>query len=101
VSVRDADAVIDLVGADTQERSFQVLRRGGKPVSTVSQPDKPFAQSRGIEATFFLVEVTSKYLKEITALVDTGMLRIHPTLVRLAECWTDSALSPRENSCYM
>ena len=28
--VRDVDAVIDLVGGDTQTRSFQVLRRGGK-----------------------------------------------------------------------
>lgn len=27
---RDADAVIDLVGSETQKRSFQVLRRGGK-----------------------------------------------------------------------
>ena len=28
-SVRDADAVVDLVGGETQKRSFQVLRRGG------------------------------------------------------------------------
>src|SRR5438094_805622 len=32
-SVRGADAVIDLVGGDTQKRSFQVLRRGGKLIS--------------------------------------------------------------------
>src|SRR3954463_2137573 len=34
--VRDADAVIDLVGGQTQNRSFQVLRRGGKLISAVS-----------------------------------------------------------------
>jgi NADPH:quinone reductase-like Zn-dependent oxidoreductase len=33
--VRDADAVIDLVGGETQRRSFQVLRRGGKLISAV------------------------------------------------------------------
>ena len=38
--VRDADAVIDLVGGETQKRSFQVLRRGGKLISAVSHPDQ-------------------------------------------------------------
>src|SRR6266702_8211932 len=37
--IRDADAVIDLVGGETQSRSFQVLRRGGKLISAVSRPD--------------------------------------------------------------
>ncbi|MEH2513357.1 NADPH:quinone reductase-like Zn-dependent oxidoreductase [Nitrobacteraceae bacterium AZCC 1564] len=34
--VKDADAVLDLVGGETQRRSFQVLRPGGKLVSAVS-----------------------------------------------------------------
>src|SRR4051794_23361997 len=34
--VKDADAVLDLVGGETQTRSFQVLRPGGKLVSAVS-----------------------------------------------------------------
>jgi NADPH:quinone reductase-like Zn-dependent oxidoreductase len=38
--VRNADAVIDLVGGETQKRSFQVLRRGGKLISAVSGPDQ-------------------------------------------------------------
>ena len=42
--VRDADAVIDLVGGETQERSFQVLRRGGKLISAVSDPDQNLAE---------------------------------------------------------
>ena len=73
--VRDADAVIDLVGGETQERSFQVLRRGGKLVSAVSPPDQNLAQSHGVEAAFFLVNVTSQYLAEIAGLVDGGKLR--------------------------
>ena len=73
--VRDADAVIDLVGGETQERSFQVLRRGGKLISAVSRPDQHLAQSHGVEATFFLVNVTSQYLAEIASLVDSGKLR--------------------------
>jgi NADPH:quinone reductase-like Zn-dependent oxidoreductase len=73
--VRDVDAVIDLVGGETQKRSFQVLRRGGKLISTVSPPDQNLAQSYGVEAAFFLVNVTSQSLAEIASLVDGGSLR--------------------------
>jgi NADPH:quinone reductase-like Zn-dependent oxidoreductase len=73
--VRDADAVIDLVGGETQKRSFQVLRRGGKLISAVSRPDQHLAQGHGVEAAFFLVNVTSQYLAEIAGLVDGGKLR--------------------------
>jgi NADPH:quinone reductase-like Zn-dependent oxidoreductase len=73
--LRDADAVIDLVGGETQKRSFQVLRRGGKLVSAVSPPDQHLAQSHGVEAAFFLVNVTSQHLREIAGLIDSGTLR--------------------------
>jgi NADPH:quinone reductase-like Zn-dependent oxidoreductase len=73
--VRDADAVIDLVGGETQKRSFQVLRRGGKLISAVSAPDQHLAQSYGVEAAFFLVNVTSQNLAEIAGLIDAGKLR--------------------------
>jgi len=73
--VRGADAVIDLVGGETQKRSFQVLRRGGKLISAVSVPDQHVAKSHGVEATFFLVNVTSQYLAEIADLTDSGKLR--------------------------
>ena len=73
--VQDADAVIDLVGGETQERSFQVLRRGGKLISTVSPPDQHLAQGHGVETAFFLVNVTSQYLAKIAGLFDGGQLR--------------------------
>lgn len=75
--VRDADAVIDLVGGETQARSFQVLRRGGTLFSAVSPPDPQLAQSHGVEARFFLVDVTTSNLAEITRLLDAGELKTH------------------------
>jgi NADPH:quinone reductase-like Zn-dependent oxidoreductase len=72
---RDVDAVIDLVGGETQKRSFHVLRRGGKLISAVSPPDQQLAQSAGVEAAFFLVNVTRQSLAEIAALIDRGELR--------------------------
>jgi NADPH:quinone reductase-like Zn-dependent oxidoreductase len=75
--VRDADAVIDLVGGATQTDSFQVLRRGGKLISAVSRPDRLVAESHGVEAAFFLVNVTKQYLAEIADLIDAGTLKTH------------------------
>lgn len=72
--VRDADAVIDLVGGEPQSRSFQVLRRGGKLISAVSRPDQDLAKRYGVEAAFFLVNVTSQYLTEIAGFIDAGKL---------------------------
>lgn len=73
--VRNADAVIDLVGGETQERSFEVLRRGGKLISAVSRPDQDLAKRHGVEAAFFLVNVTSQYLTKISRFIDDGKLR--------------------------
>jgi NADPH:quinone reductase-like Zn-dependent oxidoreductase len=73
--VRDADAVIDLVGGDTQKRSFQVLRRGGKLISAVSEPDQALAQKQGVDASFFLVKVTTDELAGIARLIDEKKLR--------------------------
>ena len=73
--VKDADAVLDLVGGETQMRSFQVLRPGGKLISAVSQPDQDRAKSRGVTAAFFLVEVTTERLRTIADLIDRGELK--------------------------
>jgi NADPH:quinone reductase-like Zn-dependent oxidoreductase len=79
--IREADAVIDLVGGETQERSFRVLRRGGKLISAVSAPNQDLARDHGVEARFFLVDVTSKRLSEIAALIDGGHLKTHVGVV--------------------
>ncbi|QRM31936.1 NADP-dependent oxidoreductase [Microvirga sp. VF16] len=83
---REVDAVLDLVGGETQMRSFQVLRRGGRLISAVSQPDQDFAKSYGVDATFFLVNVTTEHLTEIAGLIDRGDLRTRVgTVIPLAD----------------
>ena len=69
------DAVLDLVGGETQKRSFQVLRQGGKLISAVSPPDQDLAKSHGVDAAFFLVNVTTRHLTEIADLIDRGNLK--------------------------
>jgi NADPH:quinone reductase-like Zn-dependent oxidoreductase len=73
--VRDADAVFDLVGGETQMRSFQVLRSGGRLISAVSEPDQDRAKHHGVTAAFFLVEVTTGRLRTIAELIDRGELK--------------------------
>jgi NADPH:quinone reductase-like Zn-dependent oxidoreductase len=79
--VKDADAVIDLVGGETRSRSFQVLRPGGKLISAVSEPDQKLAESHKVSASFFLVDVTTERLREIAELVDRGELKTHVGVV--------------------
>jgi NADPH:quinone reductase-like Zn-dependent oxidoreductase len=73
--VKDADAVLDLVGGETQTRSFQVLRPGGKLISAVSQPDQDRAKRHDVNAAFFLVKVTTERLRKIAELIDRGELK--------------------------
>lgn len=72
---REVDAVIDLVGGETQTRSFDVLHRDGKLISTVSPPDQRLAKNHNVHAEFFLVEVTTERLKRIAELLDRGKLK--------------------------
>ena len=79
--VGNVDAVIDLVGGETQERSFTVLRTSGHLVSAVSAPDQKTAMARGVTGRFFLVKITTDYLNRIAALIDEGRLRTNVTTV--------------------
>jgi NADPH:quinone reductase-like Zn-dependent oxidoreductase len=74
-AAREVDAVLDLVGGETQTRSFPILRHAGRLISAVSQPDRDLARSHGVYSTFFLVNVTSQYLREIAERIDSGNLR--------------------------
>ncbi|MFE9096808.1 NADP-dependent oxidoreductase [Streptomyces sp. NPDC007264] len=67
--VRDVDLVLDTVGGDTQERSWQVLRPGGVLVSVVAPPD---ASKEG--GVFFVVEPDRAGLEELSRLVADGRL---------------------------
>lgn len=73
----DIDLVLDLVGGETQTRSFAVLRDGGTLVSTldVAEPDK--GRDRNIRVPErWLAQVNTKQLGEIAALIDAGKVKV-------------------------
>jgi NADPH:quinone reductase-like Zn-dependent oxidoreductase len=70
----DLDVVIDTIGGDTQERSFAVLKPGGVLVSAVAKPDQQKAARYGVRAFCFLVDVSSRRLEQIAALIERGEL---------------------------
>lgn len=73
--VRGADAVIDLVGRDVLERSYDVLKPGGKLVSTVGPTDEAKAGAAGVEALTMAMRRDGAQLGRIAELVDQKTLR--------------------------
>lgn len=73
--VRDADVVLDLVGGDTLERSWGVLRRGGVLVTTVAPISREKATAHAVQGIFFIVKPSRWELIEISRLIDGGHVR--------------------------
>lgn len=64
---RDIDVVLDLVGGETQGRSYPVMRAGGRLVSTVMPPDEVEARGHGVTARVFYAK---PFADRLGALVD-------------------------------
>lgn len=82
-SVRDIDAVIDLIGNvkdDTATRSLRVLRQGGIIVNGPSGSWPTMAEeaaAAGVRATGFQVTPDGATLAIISRLLDSGDVRVH------------------------
>src|SRR6266550_254176 len=74
--VHDVDLVFDLVGGDTLQRSWQVVKQGGMLVSVVSpRPSFAEAKAHGVRPVWFIVEPNREQLIQIGALIDAGRIR--------------------------
>jgi NADPH:quinone reductase-like Zn-dependent oxidoreductase len=59
--VSDVDLVADLVGGETQNKSFSIIKKGGKMISTVNPPSQELAKTYDVEAQF--ISSTPSFLK--------------------------------------
>jgi NADPH:quinone reductase-like Zn-dependent oxidoreductase len=73
--LKDIDLVFDLVGGETQEKSFKVLRHGGTLISTLEEPDKAKALAKGARTARYLAEPNAAQLAEIGRRIDAGTIR--------------------------
>jgi NADPH:quinone reductase-like Zn-dependent oxidoreductase len=66
---------MDTVGGATLERSYGVLRPGGRSVTLVTPLAEETAKRYGVEAMFFIVRPDRVQLAHLAQLVDDGNLR--------------------------
>lgn len=70
----DVDVIFDGVGGETLERSWRVLKPGGKVV-TIAAQSEGVAEQR-VHNAFMIVEANRSQLEEIARLIDAGVLRV-------------------------
>jgi len=75
-AVSNVDVVLDTVGGDTQQRSWQVLKPGGILVSIVQAPSEETAKAHGVRGAFvFSTPPIGEVLTEVAVLVDSGQIK--------------------------
>jgi NADPH:quinone reductase-like Zn-dependent oxidoreductase len=73
--IHDVDVVLDTMAGETQERSWQVLRKGGVLVCILGRPSAEQAAAHGVRGESVFVQPNAAQLAEIAKLVDAGELR--------------------------
>src|SRR5438105_15311839 len=71
---RNIDIVLDTIGGETQERSWQVLRKGGVLVSLVQPPSEDKAKELGVRPALLGAQPNGAQLTEIANIIDSGKL---------------------------
>jgi NADPH:quinone reductase-like Zn-dependent oxidoreductase len=70
---RDVDVVFDTVGGETLERSWGVLKPGGKLVTVAASGEQ--TTDERVRSAYFIVEPSRTQLAEIARLIEGGALR--------------------------
>jgi NADPH:quinone reductase-like Zn-dependent oxidoreductase len=88
---KDVDLVLDLVGGETQQRSFRVLKPGGYLVSAVQPPAQEEAARHKVHALMMRMQASTKGLTQLAELLDAGTIRTVVThtypLAQAQEAW--------------
>lgn len=74
-TVRDVDAVLNCVRADTLGRSYGIVKKGGIIVSITDEPDQNECAKHGIRGTRLGAHPDSKVLEELTNLIEAGKMK--------------------------
>jgi len=80
-NVTDVNVVLDAMAGETQERSWQVLKKGGVLVSILGPPDEEKAATFGVRGEGVFVQPNARQLSTIADLIDGGQIRTNVTEV--------------------
>lgn len=74
-AVSGVDVVLDTQGGETQQRSWQVLKKGGILVATVGISSPAATAEHGVRGKALVVHPDTNQLTQIAALIDVGDLK--------------------------
>src|SRR5581483_1921552 len=93
-AVKDVDVVFDLIGGETQARSFEVLKKSGFVVSAVHPPPEELLTKYGAQGAMVAVQPNAGQLEEFTGFIESGRLKpLVETVLRLDEAARAQELS--------
>jgi len=72
---KNIDLVFDLIGGETQERSFQVLKSGGYLVSSTQSPSEEKTKKYNVHGLRMGMQASKKNLMKISELLDAGKIK--------------------------
>ncbi|MFD2287241.1 zinc-binding dehydrogenase [Pedobacter petrophilus] len=73
--VSDVDLVLDTIGGDTQLKSIEVLKTGGRLISTLAADYVKEAKEKGVVLINYMVQSVPDQLDEIAQLIDSGKVK--------------------------
>lgn len=71
----DYDVVFDTIGGEVQQKSFQVLKKGGTLVSIVSPPSEDLAKEREVHTEYFFLQPDGNKLRQLGELIEAGKVK--------------------------
>lgn len=74
--VKDVDVVLDTVGGDTQIRSFDVLKDGGKLISLIQPPSASLCATKNIDGRQIFGGPDTTHLKDLIKMLYNGSIKI-------------------------
>jgi NADPH:quinone reductase-like Zn-dependent oxidoreductase len=90
---KNVDLVLDLIGGETQRRSFGVLKPGGRLIATAQPPSAEEAAKHKVEAQMMSMKASTTNLAQLSELLDAGKLKTivaktYP-LAQARDAWTE------------
>jgi NADPH:quinone reductase-like Zn-dependent oxidoreductase len=79
--LRNVDLVFDTIGAQTQKRSLQVLKNGGRLITTVKPENEKDAEEKNIHIEGYMAQSHPEELEQIAELIDEG--KVSPVIGKI------------------